>query len=724
MVNNLGDPILRKSMELAGRKLTLECGRLALQASGSIFLTYGDTSVLVAVTASDKPKEGIDFFPLTVDYEEKLYSVGKIPGGFIKREGRPSEKAILSCRLIDRPIRPLFPKGYRNDVNIVATVLSMDQDNQPDVLSIIGAAAALEISKIPFTQALAAVKVGCVNGELIINPTIEEDGNSVLSLTVAGTKDAVMMVEAAANEVSEELALEAILFAHEEIKKIIDFILDFKHEALALGIAKQTEEFLASEQDEELNTIVKDFIRPNMVEIIEYLSSNKVRKQTRDNFLKEKSLELFSLFCAEKTLYADKPGLAATFNELFGKVQKEELRKFVLTTKTRVDGRGLEEVRAILCEVGVLPRTHGSALFTRGETQILNIITLGPLGDEQRIDGISLEQTKRYMHHYNFPPYSVGEARSSRGPGRREIGHGALAEKALQCVIPDETEFPYALRLVSEALGSNGSTSMGSVCSSTLSLMDAGVPIKAPVAGVAMGLIKDGNQVAVLTDIQGMEDALGDMDFKVAGTADGITALQMDIKVAGIDKEVLRMALAQAKAGRMHILGKMLEVLKTYRPEISDYAPGIIQITISQDRIRDVIGPGGKMIKKIVEETGVKIDIEDDGRVFIAAVDRSAGIRAQQIIEAITAEVEVGKTYLGKVVKIAEFGAFVEVIPGAFGGSGKDGLVHISQLDVKRVAKVEDVVSEGDEILVKVIGIDPQGKVKLSRKDALPKEKA
>ncbi|MDD2497076.1 MAG: polyribonucleotide nucleotidyltransferase [Desulfitobacteriaceae bacterium] len=708
----------RKSMDLGERTLTLETGRMAKQASGAVFTTYGDTMILATATGSNEPREGIDFFPLTVDYEERLYAVGKIPGGFIKREGRPSEKAILSSRMIDRPIRPLFPKGYRNDVQVVTTVMSVDQDNPPDITAMNGASAALAISGIPFQGPIGAVSVGRVDGKLIINPTVEQGNQSDMRITVAGTKDAVIMVEAAAKEVPEEEILEAIMFGHDNIKKIVAFIEEFRSEAIELGLAKEKREFTPEKPAEELEESVRSYGTSQIDAAIRKCALEKMAKKHREIYLKETKEEIIAHFAEEY------PEDGKNIKAIVDSIEKEVLRRIIAQEKMRIDGRNINEVRPISVEVGVLSRTHGSALFTRGQTQILNACTLGAVGDEQILDGLGIEESKRYMHHYNFPPYSVGEARPIRGPGRREIGHGALAERALEPVIPCEEDFPYTIRLVSEAIESNGSTSMGSVCGSTLSLMDAGVPIKAPVAGVAMGLIKDEEHITVLTDIQGIEDFLGDMDFKVAGTAKGVTAIQMDIKIFGINREVLQQALAQAKEGRMHILGKMLDVISEPRKELSPYAPRIIRTKIHPDKIRDVIGTGGKIIKKIIEDTGASIDIEDDGRIFIASVDGAMGEKALKIIESITQDVEVGRTYLGKVVKVMDFGAFVEVIPGVLDLPGKEGMVHISQLSEKRVAKVTDVVKEGEEVLVKAIGIDNQGRVKLSRKEALRDKEA
>ena len=713
---------LEKSLEIGnGKTLTMQTGKLAKQASGSVLVKYNDTIVLVAATASEDPREGIDFFPLTVEYEERLYAVGKIPGGFIKREGRPSEKAILSSRLIDRPIRPLFPDSYRNDVQIVATVLSVDQDCPPDIAAINGASAALTVSQIPFLDTIAAVSVALIDGQIIINPSLQEMENSLLHLVVAGTKNGIMMVESGSKEVSEELILEAMQKAHDAIKNIIEFIENFRKEALEMGLAPEKQIVEAEEPDEDIQAKVEEIALPLIKELFDNASSVPWKKATREKETKEvknRIIEQLQEVYAEEL--TENPDLMKTIKQLIGKVEKKVLRTSMIELGIRVDGRKKDEIRSIDCEVGVLTRTHGTGLFNRGETQILTVATLGAVGEEQILDGLGVEESKRYMHHYNFPPYSTGEAKFMRGPGRREIGHGALAERALEAVIPSEEDFPYTIRVVSEALGSNGSTSMGSVCGSTLSLMDAGVPIKAPVAGIAMGLVKEGDNVKVLSDIQGLEDALGDMDFKVAGTSEGITALQMDIKIPGITVDILKGALEQAKEGRLHILGKMLEVLPEPRPELSPYAPRIIRMQVDPDKIRDIIGPGGKIIKKIVEQTGAKIDIEDDGTVFIAAIDSSAGDAAHKLINSLVKDVEVGRIYTGKVTKITDFGAFVEVVEGVLGLPGKEGLVHISQLDISRVEKVEDIVKEGEHIMVKAIGFDQQGRLKLSRKETFP----
>ncbi len=688
-------------MNLAGRTLSIEYGRVAKQASAAVLARYGDTVVLVTAAMAAKPREGIDFFPLLVDYEERLYAVGKIPGGFIKREGRPAESAVLAARMIDRPIRPLFPEGFRNDVQVVATVLSVEPDNEPSLLAMIGASAALHISDIPFAGPIGGVKVGRIDGQLVINPTVAQMEKTDMQITVAGTKEAVMMVEAGANEITEDDALEAILYGHSVIQQITEFI-----EKIRAEVGKPKIEVNIHEPSPELNAQVREFATAKMVAAIK--TDEKLEREALIEEVKEATRAHFT-----ETLDTEYAAVSKDIEEILENIVKEEVRKMIVIDKIRPDGRGLAEIRPIACEVGILPRTHGSGLFTRGQTQVLTVCTLGRVSEEQILDGLGEEESKRYIHHYNFPPYSVGEVRPSRSPGRREIGHGALAERALVPVIPSEDSFPYTIRLVSEVLESNGSSSQASVCGSTLALMDAGVPIRKPVAGVAMGLLKYGEDFTILTDIQGMEDHFGDMDFKVAGTKDGITAIQMDIKIKGIGREILKQALAQAREGRLFILGKMLAAISEPRKDLSPYAPRIITFDIDPDRIRDVIGPGGKMIRKIIEETGTEIDIEDDGRVFIAAVDAVAGSKAQEIIKRLTSDVEIGASYLGKVTRLMNFGAFVEVLPG------KEGLVHISQLAKERVAKVEDVVNVGDEILVKVIEIDKQGRINLSRKALL-----
>ena len=683
-------------MELAGRTLTIETGELAKQASGAALVRYGDTVVLVTATGSKEAKD-IDFFPLTVDYEEKMYAVGRIPGGFVKREGRPPETAILHSRLIDRPIRPLFDKGCRNEVHVVATVLSVDQDNAPEICGMIGASAALAISDIPWAGPIAGVRMGRVNGEFVVNPTVAQLEESDLNVVVAGTKDAILMVEGGAQEVPEEVLLEVIMTAHEEIKRIVAF-----QEDMVAKVGKEKRVFPVHEIDEEVSKAVHEYAHDALDKAVRCAD-----KQQRDAQQEAVFAEVLAHF---EEIYPEQ--MQDVFMTL-EKMVKEIVRHMITVEKIRPDGRKLDEVRPISVRVGVLPRTHGSGLFTRGQTQVLNICTLAPLSEKQTIDGIGIETEKRYIHHYNFPSYSVGETKSSRGPGRREIGHGALAERALVPVIPSEEEFPYALRLVSEVLESNGSSSMASVCGSTLSLMDAGVPIKAPVAGVAMGLVTQGEHYTILTDIQGMEDALGDMDFKVAGTTKGVTAIQMDIKISGLSREILSEALQQAHKGRMHIMAKMMEVIDAPRGEMSQWAPRIITIHIDPDKIRDVIGQGGKVIRGIIEETGTKIDIEDDGTVYIASVEAAGANRAIEIITSLTKEPEVGEVYMGKVTRLMNFGAFVEILPG------KEGLVHISKLAKERVEKVEDVVNVGDEIMVKVIEIDKQGRINLSRKDCL-----
>ena len=692
--------IQKFEMQLGGKNLEVEIGKVAELANGACLLRCGDTMVLVAATSSKNPREGIDFFPLSVDFEEKLYSVGKIPGGFIKREGRPSEKAVLTSRLIDRPIRPLFPKGFRNDVQVVATVLSIDPDVNPDTIAMIGSSIALSISSIPFNGPTGSVAVGLIDGEMIINPDLAQRAISEMYLVVSGTKDAIMMVEADANEISEEVMLKAILFAHEQIKKIVEFV-----ESIVKSVGKEKDEYAVFKAPEEIEAEVTAYAKDKMKAAI--LTKDKLERMENMDKVKMETMEHFAQVYPDNMKHVD---------EVIYKITKQGVRELILVDRIRPDNRRMDEIRPIWCEVGTLPRTHGSGLFTRGQTQVLSITTLGSLRDAQTIDGLGEEDEKRYMHHYNFPAYSVGEARPSRGPGRREIGHGALAERALEPMIPSKEEFPYAIRVVSEVLSSNGSTSQGSVCGSTLSLLDVGVPLKDMVAGIAMGLIKEEDKLAILSDIQGMEDFLGDMDFKVAGTKNGITAIQMDIKISGIDEEVLTKALAQAKTGRLHILGEMQKVITEPRPEVSKYAPMVINMQINPDKIRDVIGSGGKVINKIIEETGVKIDIEDDGKIFILAVERDMGKKAKAIIEGIVADPIPGTVYKGKVTRLMQFGAFVEILPG------KEGLLHVSQIDVKRVDKVEDVLKPGDEIEVLLQEIDSQGRLNLSRKALLLKK--
>lgn len=683
------------STTMGGKEVTIEVGKYAMQADGHCIVRCGETAVMVNVTVADQPKEGQDFFPLSVDFEEKLYSVGKIPGGYKKREGKASDKAILTSRLIDRPLRPLFPKHFFNDVVIVATALSVDPDVAPEALAMLGSSAALMMSSAPFEGPVGAVNIALVDGQLIANPNAEQREKSDLNLTVGGTKDAILMVEAGANFVTEEKMLEAILFAHEEIKKQIPVQLEI---AKDFGKEKKQPE-VATPEELEFEEKVIEFARPLIAYSLE--TYDRQERQKRDKEAREKCYEEFCCDCCE--------GIDKWIDEILYQETKRQVRANTMTKGVRIDGRNLDQVRPIWCEVGILPRVHGSGVFTRGQTQVLTTCTLGMLSDVQKLDGIDDEEQKRYMHHYNMPPYSTGEARMLRSPGRREIGHGALAERALEPVLPSEEEFPYAIRTVSEVLSSNGSTSQASVCGSTLALMDAGVPISSPVAGVAMGLMKnpETNEVFVLTDIQGEEDFFGDMDFKVAGTESGITAIQMDIKIKGIDEAILRTALEKAKKGRMHIMGEMLKVITEPRAELNKYAPKIISFNIDPDKIRDVIGTGGKVINRIIEETGVKIDITDDGVVCVGSDNAEKMQQAKSIILAITSDVEKGTHFVGKVVKTMNFGAFVEFVPG------REGLVHISKLSDKRVEKTEDVVVEGDKVEVEVLGMDKNGKVDL-----------
>ncbi|MFH1452464.1 MAG: polyribonucleotide nucleotidyltransferase [Armatimonadota bacterium] len=703
--------IYKVETEIAGKKLSLEAGHLAKQAGGAVVVRYADTVVLVTATCSAKPREGIDFFPLTVDYEEKLYAAGKIPGGFIKKEGRPSEKAVLTSRLIDRTTRPLFPEGFRNDVQITALPLSADQENDSDIPAMIGAGAALTISDIPFSGPIAAVRIGIKNGEYVINPTFQVlNETDKLNLIVAGTKDAINMVEAGSNEVTEEEVIKAFKIAHDQIKIIIDLINELKEKC-----GKPKAEFPVYEPDADLENIIRSHFTEEVKKAIR-VPDKAERGKAFDRINKEAVIEVIK----EKTgsqkerlieiLTDDKNH---DFSSIIKKMQEEEFKNLVVDDGIRPDGRSFDQIRPISCMAGILPRTHGSGLFTRGQTQVLSISTLGTFREEQRLDGLGGDECKRYMHHYYFPAFSVGEARSSRGPGRREIGHGALAERALIPMLPGEEEFPYTIRVVSEVLESNGSTSMASVCGSTLSLMDAGVPLKKPVAGIAMGMISKNDDIKILTDIQGMEDMLGEMDFKVAGTREGITALQMDIKIKGITQELLGKALQQAKDARLFILDKIAEVLPSPRKELSAYAPRMFTLQIDVEKIKDVIGPGGKIINKIINETGVKMDIEQDGKVYIASVDAAKGEEAVKRVLDLTKDVEAGETYNGKVVRLMDFGAFVEILPG------KDGLVHISQFSYDRVDKIEDVAKVGDEITVKVTEIDSMGRINLSRKALL-----
>ncbi|MFJ5765115.1 polyribonucleotide nucleotidyltransferase [Lysinibacillus sp. NPDC097279] len=690
------------SYEWAGRPLVIEVGQLAKQANGAALVRYGDTSVLATATMSKSPKP-LDFFPLTVNYEERLYAAGKIPGGFIKREGRPSEKAILASRLIDRPIRPMFPDGFRNEVQVISMVMSNDPDCTSEMAAMVGSSLALAISDIPFGGPIAGVQVGYIDGEFIVNPTVEQSKISTVHLSVAGNKDAINMVEAGALEVPEEVMLEAIMFGHEEIKKIIAF-----QEQIIAEVGKEKIPVTLFEIDEAIQADIKAACETEMHDAIQ-----TAEKHARDEAIKAVKDRIIASYEEQE---ADDTTMKQV-HTILDKMVKDEVRRQITEDKIRPDGRKLDEIRPLSSETGLLQRTHGSALFTRGQTQALSICTLGALGDVQIIDGLGVEESKRFMHHYNFPQFSVGETGPIRGPGRREIGHGALGERALEAVIPDESVFPYTIRCVSEVLESNGSTSQASICASTLAMMDAGVPLKAPVAGIAMGLIKKGEHYSILTDIQGMEDHLGDMDFKVAGTAKGVTALQMDIKIDGLSRNILEEALTQAKIGRMHILESMLATLAQPREKLSAYAPKIVIVRINPDKIRDVIGPGGKQINKIIEETGVKIDTEQDGTIYISSADEEMNARAKQIIEDIVREAKVGEYYLSTVKRIEKFGAFCEIFPG------KDGLLHISEIQEERTKQVEDVLKLGDQLLVKVIEIDKQGRVNLSRKVVIQEEK-
>ncbi len=689
------------SMELAGRTLTVETGKMAGLANGSALIRYGETTVIVNVTASKKPREGIDFFPLSVDYEERLYAVGRIPGSFQKREGKPSDKAILVARAIDRPIRPLFPKDLRNDVCVNAMVLSVDPDCSPEVAAQIGTSVAISISDIPFNGPTAAVSVGYVDGEIVINPTLAQRERNRLNLTVAGTYEKVSMIEAGADEIPEDIMLEAIMAGHREIQKITEFI-----KGIVAEIGKPKFTYESFDVAPELYDAIAEFAKDKMYDAVQ-----AVDKEDRDAKLEVLQAEIEE-YLKEKYGEAYEE-IAPKVGDAVYKLEKKTVRHMILEEHKRVDGRALDEIRPLSAEVDVLPRVHGSALFSRGQTQVMSIVTLGTIGDEQELDGLDEETSKRYIHHYNFPPYSVGEARPSRGPGRREIGHGALAERALAPVIPSQDEFPYTIRVVSEILSSNGSTSQGSICGSTMALMAAGVPIKEPVAGISTGLVTDDtdrSRYIMLTDIQGLEDFFGDMDFKVAGTKNGITAIQVDIKIDGLTRDIIKEAFERTRVARMYILNEvMLKAIPEPRKELSKYAPKIISMKIDVDKIKDVIGSGGKTINKIIADTGVKIDIEEDGSVFIAGTDSEAAEKAKSIIEAITMDLEVGNTYVGKVTRIMNFGAFVEVAPG------KEGMIHISKLAKERVEKVEDVVSIGDEVKVKVIEIDNQGRVNLMR---------
>jgi len=693
--------VIREEFEIDGKTIAFEAGLLARQADGAVTVRVGETMVLVTAVVAEEPAEGRDFLPLTVDVDEKMYAAGKIPGGFIKREGRPSEKATLSARLIDRPLRPSFPKGFYNDIQVLATILSVDLVNQPDILALNGASMALLLSDSPFNGPVAGVRVGKMGDKLVINPTFEELAESDLDMIVAGNRNAILMVEAGANEVSEEDIVMALEEAHKAIIQICDFQEKFKESYFKI-YEKSEKVFELPVEDltyAEIEQKIREFATGKMREALR--NPDKLARERQEEVIEDETLDYLEALVEDKEAYVSK---------VLGKIKKEEMRRMILDEGVRADGRGLTDIRPLVIKAGILPRPHGSGLFTRGQTQVLSVLTLGTVREEQMIDGLGIEESKRYMHHYNFPPFSTGEIGFLRGPKRREIGHGALAERALFPVIPKEDEFPYTIRIVSEVLESNGSSSMASVCGSTLSLMDAGVPIKAPVAGIAMGLIKEGDQVAVLTDILGLEDALGDMDFKVAGTAKGITALQMDMKVEGVGSEILAQALSQAKDARLYILDKIMEVLPEPRSELSKYAPRIMTVKIPQEKIGDLIGPKGKNIRAIIEEVGahlVTIDIEEDGTVFIAATDGPAGDRARELVEMYTREPKIGEQYMGTVTKTTGFGAFVEILPGV------EGLVHISRLTKTRIPDVESVVKTGDKVLVEVIDIDKQGKISL-----------
>jgi len=685
-------------IDFHGRPLSIEVGRLAKQASGSALVQYGETVVLTTAVASQSTRPGIDFFPLTVDYQEKAFAAGKIPGGFFKREGRQGEKEILTSRLIDRPIRPLFADGYKCETQIIATVLSFDKENDADTIAMLGASAALHVSDIPFLSPIAGVRIGRIGGKFVINPLLSQLAESDLNLLVAGTKDSIVMVEGGARMLSEDVMLDALYTALDAMQPLIAM-----QEELRAKLGKPKREVVVGEIDAKLRKAVEALALPRIEKAMTFVK--KLERHTAVAAAHKESA------AAALEQFPDQDG---AIGEVIEDVESRAMRQMIVKQKKRLDGRGVADVRPITCEVKVLPRTHGSSVFTRGETQALATATLGTASDEQRIDALAGEHYRKFMLHYNFPPFSVGETKPLRGPSRRDTGHGALAERALTPVLPDEKAFPYTIRIVSEILESNGSSSMATVCSGSLAMMDAGVPIKAPVAGIAMGLIKEGDDIAVLSDILGDEDHLGDMDFKVAGTAEGVTALQMDIKIHGVTKDIMRQALKQARDGRLHILDVMNKTLNTARGDISAHAPRIVSIKVRQDKIRDIIGPGGKVIRGIVEETGCKIDIEDDGTVFIASSEEAGMKRAIEIIEGITMEAQVGKVYKGTVRRIVDFGAFVEILPGT------DGLLHISQIGPGRVQRVSDVLKEGDEIQVKVLEIDKSGKIRLSRKEAMP----
>jgi len=691
------------TIDWAGRQLTVETGQFAKQANGAVLIRYGDTTVLSTATAS-KESRGLDFFPLQVNYEERQYAAGKIPGGFIKREGRPSEKAVLTSRLIDRPIRPLFADGFRNDLQVISLVLSIDHNSSPEMAAMLGSSLAIAVSDIPFDGPIAGVQIGQIDGEFVVNPTLEQMAKSDLDLIVAGTKDAINMVEAGASEVTEDVILEAIMFGHNEIIRLVEF-----QEKIVAEIGKTKKDIALFVPDASLKEEIKAEFGAKLTDAIQ-----TQEKQAREEAINAVKAEVTEIYAIEDENDPDRKKHVKT---ILSDMVKDEVRRLISDEKVRPDGRAPDEIRPLESHVGLLPRAHGSGLFTRGQTQTLSVCTLGALGEVQIIDGIGLEESKRFMHHYNFPNFSVGETGPIRGPGRREIGHGALGERAIQAVLPDESEFPYTMRLVAEVLESNGSSSQASICSSTMALLDAGVPLKAPVAGIAMGLVKRGENYSVLSDIQGMEDALGDMDFKVAGTAKGITALQMDIKIDGLSRQILEESLTQAKIGRLHILEHMNSVISAPREELSEYAPKIIKVQINPDKIRDVIGPGGKVINKIIEETEVKIDTEQDGTIYISSPNSAMNDKARQMIENIVREAKVGEYYMAKVKRIEKFGAFLEIFPG------KDGLLHISHIAEGRTASVEDVLKLGDELFIKVIEIDNQGRVNLSRKEVLEEEK-
>ncbi|MGE0682293.1 MAG: polyribonucleotide nucleotidyltransferase [Candidatus Binatia bacterium] len=687
-------------MDFYGRPLVIETGRMAKQASGSAVVSYGETVVLVTVVASREPREGADFFPLTVDYQERTFAAGKIPGGFFKREGRPSEREILTSRLVDRALRPLFPDGFFYETQVVASVLSVDRENDADTIALIGASAALHVSEIPFRGPIAGVRIGRIRGDFVVNPLQSQFELSDINLFVAAGRDAIVMVEGGARVASEEDMLEALFLAQEAVKPVLE-----AQDEIVRVAGRPKREFVAVPQDEAL------------FERVRGLGAEKLYAALSTPTKHERAAAVFAAKQEIKIALAEEyAGREKEIGAMVEELESRTLRAMVVTENKRVDGRGLTDIRPITCEVGLLPRTHGSALFTRGETQALVVATLGTGSDEQKVDALIGEQYKKFMLHYNFPPFSVGEARPLRGPGRREIGHGALAERAIAAIIPDENGFPYTIRIVSEILESNGSSSMATVCGGTLSLMDAGVPIKAPVAGIAMGLIKEGEEIRILSDILGDEDHLGDMDFKVAGTAEGVTALQMDIKIFGVTRAIMQQALYQAREGRLHILEQMAKGLPEARAQVSEHAPRITTLKVKQDRIRDLIGPGGKMIRSIIEETGVKIDVEDDGTVYVSSADGDSMSKALAKIGRVTAEAEIGKIYKGTVRKIVDFGAFVEILPGT------DGLVHISQIGPGRIRRVSDVLKEGDEIMVKVLEIDRQGKIRLSQREVLESE--